>query len=65
MKRMYWIAWFVALTLTACGGQMSDGTAILPLEEMDGGVEGPNVLENTPVHHRPAYDVQRGLRRRR
>jgi len=47
MKRMYWIAWFVALTLTACGGQMSGGTAILPLEEMDGGVEGPNVLENT------------------
>jgi len=44
---MYWIALFVALTLTACGGgQMSDGTTILSLDEIPGGVEGPKVLEN-------------------
>jgi len=47
MKRTFWIIVALSLILAACGGQMSDGTAILPLEEMDGGVEGPNVLENT------------------
>jgi hypothetical protein len=47
MKRMYWIVLFVALALTACGGQTPTGTAILPLEELPGGFEGPNVLEDT------------------
>lgn len=45
------IPWMVpilslALMLTACGNQAPAGARILPLEEMPGGFEGPNVLEN-------------------
>jgi hypothetical protein len=47
MKRTYWIILFVVLTLTACGGQTPAGAAILPLEELPGGLEGPNVLDDT------------------
>ena len=47
MKRTFWIIVVLSLILAACGGQVSGGTAILPLDEMTGGVEGPNVLENT------------------
>jgi hypothetical protein len=37
----------LSLVLTTCSGQTSSGTAILPLEELPGGLEGPNVLEDT------------------
>ena len=49
MKGMRWIVTILilALVLTACGGQMPAGTVVLPLDEMPGGFEGPNVEDNT------------------
>jgi hypothetical protein len=34
------------LMLVACGGQPADSSAILQLEKLPGGIEGPNVLDN-------------------
>ena len=47
MKRIFWIIAVLSLALTTCSAQMSGGSVVLPLEEMAGGVEGPNVTENT------------------
>ena len=47
MKRMYWVVLVLSLVLTACGAQTPTRTAILPLEKLGGGLEGPNVLEDT------------------
>jgi hypothetical protein len=37
----------LSLALAACGGQTPGGTAILPLEEIPGGFEGPSVTDDT------------------
>ena len=47
MKRTYWVVLVLSLVLAACGAQAPTRTAILPLEELPGGLEGPNVLEDT------------------
>jgi hypothetical protein len=50
MKRRSWMIpalLALSLVLTACGGQTPGGTAILPLEEIPGGFEGPSVTDDT------------------
>jgi hypothetical protein len=37
----------LSLALAGCGGQPPGGTAILPLEEIPGGFEGPSVTDDT------------------
>lgn len=39
----------LAVALAACGGQTPPGPVLLPLEEMPGGFDGPNVLDNTGI----------------
>ncbi|MGD1996862.1 MAG: discoidin domain-containing protein [Anaerolineae bacterium] len=46
MKPDRWFALCLALTLTACGPSVSPGTAILSLEELPDGFEGPDVVDN-------------------
>jgi hypothetical protein len=43
------VATLIALSvaLAACGGQTPGGAAILPLEEIPGGFEGPSVSDDT------------------
>lgn len=47
MKHTVWIVLVLSLALAACGSQTSGGGAVLPLEEMPGGFQGPNVTDDT------------------
>jgi hypothetical protein len=45
MKKILGLILPIFLALVACSGQTPGGTAVLPAEELPGGVEGPNVVE--------------------
>ncbi len=49
MKRIFWMIMALFLVLAACGGQPSSETAILSLDEIQGGFDGPRVEDDTGV----------------